>query len=975
MAKISLRAYFKKIDKMIDSGDNDEAVEHSRYLLNLYPKCVDAYRGLAKALLEKKSNSEARDIFNRVLAVYPDDFISHVGLSIIYENEGNLDASIWHMELAYDMEPSNPVLTEELRRLFARRDGVQPPKIRMTRGALIRMYARGELYQQAISECQGVLKEDPRRLDIQLIMAQMQYILGSLLESSAVCSKILEESPYCFDANRLLIEIIPRTSQNIGVTLYKSRLEEVDPYYKFVTSPEMNSSDIPEDAIVVEFLDVDNTPVPSANSNWIKSNFTWNEPQRNPAPGSDTHPLPSLPPENPEQTSATLSGVTPLSPGSEELEKSHDEFIKREMDSLDNETNATYNERELPDWLLKAGWQPSKGANSEELDNSTPKAENDKVEPQLAESAVLPEWLNAAQPPREFAHRDEETNEPNQASVSEEPIANLTYDDESLKREVVSKSESLVEAPENQTQIPAQGEAGEQMTTDSNNRNEDEWLNQLRNDPVQKGDQNDLPDWLKDFESENEQPLEGNMDIPEWLKSLEPAEPAETVSPENKPPEASAFTPEAEKTPEEPQPAVTGTSYVFTKMLSESEARDSNLKPETQNAEPYQTAPTEPAAQGVPEPVQPAPSSGLPAWVRNILKQPASTPPAPAEPAPVEALRAEEPLTVEEVTPPSPAEPVQPPLPKETVATPAAESLPSEPAALGEEPIHELPAEVPAEGAISSDTSSELLDWLRGLGETEEQPSETVPAAEEIPAVPEETSLEEEPADRLGSFIETSEVVSPPSLVEPIAEVKPEMEPTPEPVSPIPGQIGSETISSAPVTAWVEEVAHEEEAPVGEEVQAVEAAAENVIVPSEEGEITPEVPPEEPMPVFEEPVFTEAAAGSEAEVPAAEIPETKPMGALQAEVAEPVPDFLFAANEALNTGDFSSAMDFYNQALQDEARLPGLIESLKSATTWHGENTDLWQLLGDAYARTSQFGDAFAAYDKAEAALLKSYPA
>jgi len=96
-------------------------------------------------------------------------------MSIIRENEGNLDAAIWHMELAYDIQPSNPILTEELRRLFGRRDGVQPPKIRMTRGALIRMYARGELYQQAIAECQSALHDDPGRIDLEVILAQMLY--------------------------------------------------------------------------------------------------------------------------------------------------------------------------------------------------------------------------------------------------------------------------------------------------------------------------------------------------------------------------------------------------------------------------------------------------------------------------------------------------------------------------------------------------------------------------------------------------------------------------------------------------------------------------------------------------------------------------------------------------------------------------------------------------------------------------------
>ena len=43
------------------------------------------------------------------------------------------------MEQAFDAQPSNVVVQEELRRLLGRRDGVSPNKIRLSRGALIRI--------------------------------------------------------------------------------------------------------------------------------------------------------------------------------------------------------------------------------------------------------------------------------------------------------------------------------------------------------------------------------------------------------------------------------------------------------------------------------------------------------------------------------------------------------------------------------------------------------------------------------------------------------------------------------------------------------------------------------------------------------------------------------------------------------------------------------------------------------------------
>ncbi len=39
---------------------------------------------------------EAVDIFNRILVSVPDDFVSHVGMSIINDDQNKLDLAIWH---------------------------------------------------------------------------------------------------------------------------------------------------------------------------------------------------------------------------------------------------------------------------------------------------------------------------------------------------------------------------------------------------------------------------------------------------------------------------------------------------------------------------------------------------------------------------------------------------------------------------------------------------------------------------------------------------------------------------------------------------------------------------------------------------------------------------------------------------------------------------------------------------------------
>ena len=97
---VSLRAYNREIEQLIDNGRYDEAIAHCKHILLSYPKYIEAYRNLGKTLLEAKRYPEARDIFSRVISVYPDDFIAHVGLSIIAEDNRDLDLAIWHMERA-----------------------------------------------------------------------------------------------------------------------------------------------------------------------------------------------------------------------------------------------------------------------------------------------------------------------------------------------------------------------------------------------------------------------------------------------------------------------------------------------------------------------------------------------------------------------------------------------------------------------------------------------------------------------------------------------------------------------------------------------------------------------------------------------------------------------------------------------------------------------------------------------------------
>jgi len=397
MAKISLRAYNREIEGLIENGQTEEAIAHCKYILRQYPKHIDTYRSLGKAYLEAKRYSEAADILQRVLSVFPDDRVSQLGMSIIREDEGNLDAAIYHMERAFEVQPSNVAIQEELRWLYGRRDGVEPSKVRLTRGALVRMYERGQLYPQAIAEAKAALAEDPQRVDLMVVLAKMYYNTGQKVEASEICSRLLTRLPYCFEANRILAEILSTTSHSESAKPHQQRIQSLDPYIAFTTPELPVSNQVPDTAIMLEKLE------------WQPSQETGQIPEWTQTVGvsleSEEEKLPSWFDTVP-QTAPTVE--TEIIPPAEEVSPIPEEPLtfapEEELPSLPEEQPQ---EVELPTWMSEAGWKISEGEESAEG------AVGFGEEAETVEPAELPDWVKslAPQPPPESIPMEENPEE------------------------------------------------------------------------------------------------------------------------------------------------------------------------------------------------------------------------------------------------------------------------------------------------------------------------------------------------------------------------------------------------------------------------------------------------------------------------------------------------------------------------------------------------------------------------------------
>lgn len=378
MAKVSLRLYNREIEGLIDQGGTNEAIAHCRHILTNFPKHLETYRLLGKSYLESHRYSEAVDVFSRVLMSVPDDFVSHVGMSIICDEQNRLDDSIWHMERAFESQPSNPAIQGELQRLYGRRDGMEPPKVRMTRGALAHMYMQGELYPQAIAEIRAVLGQDPQRVEMQVMLAHAYYKSGQKADSSEMCTQLLKQYPYCFEANRIMTELLPSMGAAAeGARIYRSSVGELDPYSAHTKGSVFQSNEVPDNAVNLERLTYTGEEV-SMQQDWGSSLGI----------GLGASSAAAIAANSSADQPDWLKDFSP---------SSSDAFSSAQPFGSAPETSAPafQAQNEIPDFLRQAGWGESSGAPEQPvsfLDSPEP-AGGGALAP-----ADMPEWLKGQAP-------------------------------------------------------------------------------------------------------------------------------------------------------------------------------------------------------------------------------------------------------------------------------------------------------------------------------------------------------------------------------------------------------------------------------------------------------------------------------------------------------------------------------------------------------------------------------------------------
>ncbi|MDX1437053.1 MAG: hypothetical protein R3335_09595, partial [Anaerolineales bacterium] len=408
MSNITLREYYQEVETLVAQGRLDEVVAHCRHILKFFPKDVAVYRLLGKSYLESRRLSDATDILQRVLSVVPDDFVSHVGMSLIREDEGNLDAAIWHMERAFEVQPSNSAIRDEVRRLFGKRDGMEPPKIRLTRGALARMYANGNLYQQSISELRSALSEEPQRFDLLVLLARMYYLNGQHVDAAEVCNTLLNKLPFCLDANRILAAVLVNSGRESEAEMYNERLQVLDPYTPHAPPGSLDSDGAQNSAVTLPHLEWEpgqEVPGTDSHPSWASSlgidiGDSVSEENDVPAWLQDDEAGGESALESAEITEMDILGIPADSEGLESPPEASIDDAGETHETVDATAEA---EDLIPDWMKDSGWATAEG--EEPSPESTAASEDEEPGESRVDAGVsapqngeMPDWLKDMAP-------------------------------------------------------------------------------------------------------------------------------------------------------------------------------------------------------------------------------------------------------------------------------------------------------------------------------------------------------------------------------------------------------------------------------------------------------------------------------------------------------------------------------------------------------------------------------------------------
>jgi len=477
---------------MLEEARYIEAFAHLRHLLEEYPRHLEAYYLLGKMMLDAGLPMLAQDMFRRVLNADPEHLLARIGLGIAHQQLDDNKAALWNLERAFELDPGNEELADEIRKLRGKFSGIEPDYVPLSHAGMARLYLKGDLYSRAATELRHILDEHPERVDLKLALAEAYWRDGQIVQAADKCQDLLKELPYCLKANLILGTLWLKSGQEEG-RRYLERAQTIDPGNRLAAELFGADNFLQEQEIMVEKLTYDPGELPvDQEAEWFK---------RLEAVSVSVRVSEAMPETSDEEMrlvdiTAGLDSQLQIPDWLEELGplEEGETLSWLEEEEVEEEEIAAWLEAEEeedagPDWLQEL-----------ELEEEGPEeAEPAELEAPPEAEEEIPDWLREMEPEEARAAAEELEEKPDWMGELEAPTVEE-------------------EAPEAAEEVP-------------------DWLQELQpseavTEEVPEGEE--IPEWLQDLQAPEEpeapetpeawEAMEEEGEIPDWLQEIQASE-------------------------------------------------------------------------------------------------------------------------------------------------------------------------------------------------------------------------------------------------------------------------------------------------------------------------------------------------------------------------------------------------------------------------------------------------------------------
>ncbi len=196
----SLQSVRDEARTAVAEGDYERALSLVQRIRRSFPDDLETMELLGQVHLACEQRGEARDLFQAILGMDPENLFARSGLAIVCEEEGDLSGALEHFARAFEIDPSNRQIAGEIRRLNSLAGSPRSTDPWYSKHSIARHLMREGIYEQAIPLFEAAIETNPEPTAVALGLAQALWFAGRVEEAEDVAREILDNHPACLKA-------------------------------------------------------------------------------------------------------------------------------------------------------------------------------------------------------------------------------------------------------------------------------------------------------------------------------------------------------------------------------------------------------------------------------------------------------------------------------------------------------------------------------------------------------------------------------------------------------------------------------------------------------------------------------------------------------------------------------------------------------------------------------------------------------